>query len=960
MDVIHNALLDQDKAYIVIDLTNSIWNTILTIAVGIIVGLALAAIVYLTAGYAVPLLLAALPVPVGGVGAGLIATVFLGGAVVGGAVFNSNMLPDDIVLPLYSVTPEEIFSGEMPVFDVDFFNPNTELKELKVGGGGATQEELNNMESTGIFGQGDIDADKVAKEIKDKYNIDVNTGLLSYNGMSDLSFENHYLGDIGEEEDKDGNKITKALYIKLKKGGQSIGSNYGQSEESSYSIGIVSVNSPEIKRYKSIAYQLRPTVAKWYITLRNIAIVGSLSILIYIAIRIIISSSSSDKSKYKQRLYDWVVSLLLIFLMHYIMAGSNLLVKKISGILNSVQKPAFATVCELEDNKEDKIKKALEDNKPTLIEYKILEDGHKVDDLFTEDNGKRYFLWPSNLMGFVRLKAQLSKEKNSFTFAGYTIMFVALVIMTFLFIATYFKRIVYLALLTIIAPLVAMTYALDKLKDGSAQGFNNWFKEYMVNLIIQPMHLLLYTVLISSALELSEINPLYGIIAIGLMMPTEKLVRRFFGVSATETQGLLGGAAGAGIMMAGVNRLLGHRPQGPMHRSSGNGENNAKLEKIRQTENLDTNQIFKKDGKQNDSGLTSAKKGMDIKTIGEPQNNEANKSNNNDLLNGNTGQNIGVDNDLEGTTGQPSGYKKSDILGNYYAMRNAYQEYLKATGKTGSNVTNGMKARRAFYGAKSKAKKKLSKPLNGLSRGLKYYGRGLGKNIANSINNGQLTRRAVRFAGGAATAALAGGIGLAVGVTSGDFSKAGQYAAGAALGGYKFGSSATNATTGVLDVPNAEEYFKRGYMGDQEYEKREAEKQLERLKKEKMNDEFIRDFSLLTDMNEKQAKEYLEKDDFLEQGIKYGFTDANDFAAAKVAKDTSPSQEQAFAKTKLLRSIGSDINKFENDKEGKENFMNSLKDRYRSNGLTDEKELDRQTKILYKDLSKISKTLYKR
>ena len=40
--------------------------------------------------------------------------------------------------------------------------------------------------------------------------------------------------------------------------------------------------------------------------------------------------------------------------------------------------------------------------------------------------------------------------------------------------------------------------------------------------------------------------------------------------------------------------------------------------------------------------------------------------------------------------------------------------------------------------------------------------------------------------------------------------------------------------------------------------------------------------------------------------------------------------------------------------------MNSLKDRYRANGLTDEKELDTQTKILYKDLSKISKTLYKR
>lgn len=51
---------------------------------------------------------------------------------------------------------------------------------------------------------------------------------------------------------------------------------------------------------KSIVEQLRDTVATWYVALRNIAIVGLLSALLYIGIRIVISSSAGDKAKYKQ------------------------------------------------------------------------------------------------------------------------------------------------------------------------------------------------------------------------------------------------------------------------------------------------------------------------------------------------------------------------------------------------------------------------------------------------------------------------------------------------------------------------------------------------------------------------------------------------------------------------------------------------------------------------------------
>lgn len=78
---------------------------------------------------------------------------------------------------------------------------------------------------------------------------------------------------------------------------------------------------------------LRSIIAGWYVTLRTIAVVGLLSVLIYVGIRIIISSTASDKAKYKQRLVDWVVAFCLLFFMHYIMAAVCTVVDKVDDML---------------------------------------------------------------------------------------------------------------------------------------------------------------------------------------------------------------------------------------------------------------------------------------------------------------------------------------------------------------------------------------------------------------------------------------------------------------------------------------------------------------------------------------------------------------------------------------------------------------------------------------------------
>lgn len=93
---------------------------------------------------------------------------------------------------------------------------------------------------------------------------------------------------------------------------------------SEYALGVDNTNTLST---------LRDIIAAWYVTLRTIAVVGLLSVLIYIGIRIIISSTSADKAKYKQRLMDWVIAFCLLFFMHYIMVAVITVVERVNKVL---------------------------------------------------------------------------------------------------------------------------------------------------------------------------------------------------------------------------------------------------------------------------------------------------------------------------------------------------------------------------------------------------------------------------------------------------------------------------------------------------------------------------------------------------------------------------------------------------------------------------------------------------
>ena len=269
------------------------------------------------------------------------------------------------------------------------------------------------------------------------------------------------------------------------------------------------------------------------------------------------SSIASEKSKYKNMLVDWVVAFCLIFIMHYIMVFANNINDSLIKIFDSVaESRGFTAVIDDEDGS---LWKKL--NEKDGIQ---LDPNMRIND---PDTGKENAAieWQTNLMGAFRIwAAQDAKEVEGLVYVGYGLCFLIMVFYTVFFLATYLKRLIYLAFLTIMAPLVAMTYPIDKLNDGKAQAFDMWLKEYIFNLLLQPVHLLLYVVLISSAYELVASNVIYALVAIGFLMPAEKLIRKFFGFEKAQTPGMLANATGAAIAMNTINRLL--RPLPPRHK----------------------------------------------------------------------------------------------------------------------------------------------------------------------------------------------------------------------------------------------------------------------------------------------------------------------------------------------------------------------------------------------------------
>lgn len=325
--------------------------------------------------------------------------------------------------------------------------------------------------------------------------------------------------------------------------------------------------------------KLRSTIAKWYVAIRNFSLVGLLSVLVYIGIRVVISSTASDKAKYKQMISSWIGAICLIFLLHYIMAFTFTLTDKLTELFNTnMGNPGISLPSVVGDAGRFKFKDNDDLNDfdsvlSKLQEEKLVNKGNII-------SGDE-IIGVANLMQYARLYANL----NGASGLGYCIVYLFLVGFTVLYTAKYMARFIRLAFLTLIAPLITLTYPIDKLNDGQAQAFNMWLKEFVFNVLIQPFHLLIYMIFISSAIDFANSNIIYTIVVLGFMTQAEKLLRKMFGFEKASTMGAFSGAA-AGSMLANVASKIGNKVVKGNGGSGGNGESSGSGDGARQPDKI--------------------------------------------------------------------------------------------------------------------------------------------------------------------------------------------------------------------------------------------------------------------------------------------------------------------------------------------------------------------------------------
>ena len=266
--------------------------------------------------------------------------------------------------------------------------------------------------------------------------------------------------------------------------------------------------------FNHLMKQLKQAVAQLYYIMRNLAIVILLSLLIYTGIRIVLSSTNAgEKAKWKMMLYDWLKALALVMFVHMIMIG----VFYISEIVT------------------DGLQSTLMSNNTIVTEIRRNFDSTSV----------------------------LDARGNVI----YIIMYGYITYLTIVFLISYFKRLFFIMTMVAIAPLNASLYALGK---NGKERFNRWFKEFVWGVMVQPFHMLIYSILVlipmgvmnSSGITVGsgvlEIHygtldaQVYALIAISMIRPIEKYMRGIFGFGQTALDNVASFDSGKKTLDKGV------------------------------------------------------------------------------------------------------------------------------------------------------------------------------------------------------------------------------------------------------------------------------------------------------------------------------------------------------------------------------------------------------------------------
>lgn len=248
-------------------------------------------------------------------------------------------------------------------------------------------------------------------------------------------------------------------------------------------------------------------VINWInVCFRAIAITAYTVILLYIGIRILLGCTAGAKAKYKELLLDWTRGLVILFVFPIIMKYIIELNDAAVMALNEVKTITMPNSPGIE-------------KKPGGITFPLEFGGTMAEK-------------PQDYMENLRYMASQTGR------ALYALCWLILIFETVKFIFIYFKRLLVVIFLIAVFPLVMIYYALDKIKDGRAQVFENWFKEFVINVVLQTFHALNYIVVmgivtsvggLDSSNTYTKVNYILILVGITYIAKGEEILRHIFG-----------------------------------------------------------------------------------------------------------------------------------------------------------------------------------------------------------------------------------------------------------------------------------------------------------------------------------------------------------------------------------------------------------------------------------------------
>lgn len=284
---------------------------------------------------------------------------------------------------------------------------------------------------------------------------------------------------------------------------------------------------------------VRDMVAQWYFIFRYFSIALMLVVLIYLGIKLAISSIAEDKAKYKRMLIDWVVGFIIIFVIHYYM----ILIIKL--------------------------------NETCVDLVKRISEG--LAEKFVTGEEAALGLSPTTQGLYEMVRTRAYELRFSIGTSG-MIMYMVLVYYTIKFIFIYFKRFFTILILTILAPLMGLFYAFNKIMSGKGATFKKWASEYAFNVFLQTIHAITYGIFVTLAIGLSSHSIagfVLAMVMLNFMDKSEKILRKIFKLSGgllddNANKGIKENLAAATAMKASLGAVFGTQ----IAKNIGNGAKN--------------------------------------------------------------------------------------------------------------------------------------------------------------------------------------------------------------------------------------------------------------------------------------------------------------------------------------------------------------------------------------------------